>query len=163
MSVVDMNGGAGAGGGAPPEGGGGGADSLSDVFGYLRAVGPNGIAINGILVWIDIQQKSTPENVWMAQAESHFADLEIDLARSSLWKAAIDKKAIIGNMIVHKTPGKVRKNLVDIAKAMMILKEKSMLPLLLTTSNMMKKCPAFHSDKGNTDAIDVMAKVKVYG
>ena len=161
MSVVDMNGGAGAGGGAPPEGGGGGADSLSDVFGYLRAVGPNGIAINGILVWIDIQQKSTPENVWMAQAESHFADLEIDLARSSLWKAAIDKKAIIGNMIVHKTPGKVRKNLVDIAKAMMILKEKSMLPLLLTTSNMMKKCPAFHSDKGNTDAIDVMAKVKV--
>ena len=61
MSVVDMNGGAGAGGGTPPEDGGGGADSLSDVFGYLRNVGPNGIAINGILVWIDIQQKSTPE------------------------------------------------------------------------------------------------------
>ena len=84
MSVVGMNGGTGEGGGAPPGDAGGGADTLCDVFGYLRNIGPNEIAIIGILVWIDIQQKSTPENIWMAQAESHFAELEIDVARSSL-------------------------------------------------------------------------------
>ena len=165
MSVVDMNGGAGEGGGAPvgAEGGEGGPSDggLIDVFGYLRNVGLNGIAINGILVWIDIQMKSTPENIWMAQAESHFADLEIDLARSSLWKAANDKKEVIGGMVAHKTPGKTHKNLVDIVKAMKALKEKSMLPLLLSTSDMMKKCPAFHCDKEETKAVDIMTKVKV--
>ena len=161
MSVVDMIGGAGEGGGTQPGEAGGGADTLFDVFGYLRNVGSRGIAINGILVWIDIQQKSTPENIWMAQAESHFADPEIDIARSSLWKAANDKKALIGEMIAHKTPGKTHKNLVDITKAMKILKEKSMLPLLLATSDMMKKCPAYHCDKGDTNAVDVMSKVKV--
>ena len=46
----------------------------------------------------------------MAQAESHFADPEIDIARSSLWKAANDKKALIGEMIAHKTPGKTKGN-----------------------------------------------------
>ena len=27
--------------------------------------------------------------------------------------------------------------------------------------HMMKKCPAFHCDKGDTNAVDAMAKVKV--
>ena len=97
----------------------------------------------------------------MAQAESHFANLEIDIARSSLWKAANDKKALIGEMIAHKTPGKTHKNLVYITKAMKILKEKSMVPLLLAPSDIFKMCPAFHCDKGDTNAVDVMSKVKV--
>lgn len=71
-------------------------------------MGSKGIAINGILVWIDIQHKSTPENVWMAQADYHFKDHEIDLARSSLWKASNENKDIIGDMIIHKNPGKKR-------------------------------------------------------
>ena len=65
MSIADMNGGAGPGVG-PPQGGDAEDDALCDVIGYLRNIGKNGIAINGILVWMDIQQKSTPENIWMA-------------------------------------------------------------------------------------------------
>ena len=159
MSVCDMNGSSGEGPGAPPGKSGGGEDTLKDVFGYLRNNGSNGIAINGILSWIDIQQKSTPENIWMAQAESHFAEHEIDVARSALWKAA--SKDVIGAMVAHKTPGKAHKNLVDIVKAMKILKEKKMLPLLISTSDMMKKCPSFHVEKEDTNAADIMTKVKV--
>ena len=161
MSVHDMNGSAGEGPGAPPGKTGGGEDTLKDVFGYLRNNGSNGIAINGILAWIDIQQKSTPENIWMAQAESHFADHEIDVARSALWKAASNRKDLIGAMVAHKSPGKAHKNLVDIAKAMKILKEKKMLPMLISTSDMMKKCPAFHVEKDDTNAVDIMARAKV--
>ena len=156
-----MNGGAGEGGGQDTGGVGDDAHGLKDVFGYLENVGVNGIAIIGILVWIDIQQKSTPENVWMARVDAHFNDHEIDLARSSLWKASKDNKEIIGEMIIHKNPGKKQRNLLDIQKAMMQLKEKMKLPLLMSTSQMMKRCPAFHCDKENANDVDVMAKVKV--
>ena len=44
---------------------------------------------------------------------------------------------------------------------MKILKENVKLQLLLSTSTMIKKCPAFHCDKGDTNAVDAMAKVKV--
>ena len=44
---------------------------------------------------------------------------------------------------------------------MKILKENVKLQLLLSTSDMKKKCPAFHCDKGDTNAVDAMAKVKV--
>ena len=44
---------------------------------------------------------------------------------------------------------------------MKILKENVKLQLLLSTSDMIKKCPAFHCDKGDTNTVDVMAKVKV--
>ena len=144
QSCMNVNGGAGEGGGQPTGGGGDVAHGLKDVFGYLGNVGVNGVAINGILVWIDIQQKSTPENVWMSQAEAHFDEHEIDLARSSLWKASMDKKEIIGEMIIHKNPGKMHRNLVDIKNAMKQLKEKTELPLLMSSSDMMKRCPAFH-------------------
>ena len=97
----------------------------------------------------------------MSQAEAHFDEHEIDLARSSLWKASMDKKEIIGEMIIHKNPGKMHRNLVDIKNAMKQLKEKTKLPLLMSTSDMMKRCPAFHCDKDNANDVDVMTKVKV--
>ena len=104
---------------------------------------------------------SAPENIWVALAESHFDDHEIDVARSALWKAASNRKDLIGAMVAHKSPSKAHKNLVDIAKAMRILKDKNMLPLLISTSDMMKKCPSFHVEKDDTNAVDIMAKVKV--
>ena len=37
---------------------------------------------------------------------------------------------------------------------MKILKDKKLLPLLISTSDMMKKCPAFHVEKDDTNAVD---------
>ena len=44
---------------------------------------------------------------------------------------------------------------------MKILKDKKMLPMLISTIDMMKKCPALHVEKDDTNAVDIMAKVKV--
>ena len=115
---LDMHGGAGEGGdGENVE------ENLVDVFGYLKNEAKNGIAINGILVWIDVQQKSTPPDVWIAQASYAFCEGEVEAARSALWKAVGVRKELIGEIIGHKSPGKKIKNLEDIHKAMITLKE----------------------------------------
>jgi hypothetical protein len=107
---LDMNGGAGEGGGGDGDGDNVG-ENLDDVFGYLRKESKNGIAINGILVWIDVQQKSTPPNVWLAQAayafvmnklmplDQHYGKL-LDVEKngleiSSVIKARVRKRRIL--------------------------------------------------------------------
>ena len=67
---VDMNGCAGEGGGGPEQPG----DGLGDVFKYLGEKGNNGIAMNGILVWMEIQQRSSPKNIVLSQASYSFCD-----------------------------------------------------------------------------------------
>ena len=149
-----MNGGSGEGGEDPDE-------SLSDVFNYLKKNAKNGIAINGILVWIDVQLNGTAPNVWKAQAAYAFLDEEIDAARSALWKAAGDKKELIGEIIAHKSPGKKEKNIEDIHKAMTKLKDNGVLPMLLSTNKMIRNFPVFHCDKDTMNVGDVMNKVRV--
>ena len=119
-----MNGCAGEGGGGPDHPG----DGLGDVFKYLGEKGSNGIAMNGILVWMEIQQRSSSKNIVLSQAAYAFCDTEVDAARAALWKAAARRKDLIGEIIAHKSPGKKEKNLEDIYKAMMVLKEKDALP-----------------------------------
>ena len=153
---LDMHGGAGEGGdGENVE------ENLVDVFGYLKNEAKNGIAINGILVWIDVQQKSTPPDVWIAQASYAFCEGEVEAARSALWKAVGVRKELIGEIIGHKSPGKKIKNLEDIHKAMITLKEKEALPMLLCSNGMVPNFPAFHCDKKEMDTTDVLAKMKV--
>ena len=138
---LGMNGGAGEGGGEDP------VERLEDVIGYLKKEAKNGIAINGLLVWIDVQQRTTPPNVWMAQASNAFLEEDVDAARSALWKAVGERKDVIGNIIGHKSPNKKEKNLEDIHKAMMALKEKELLPFLLCSNRMVPNFLAFHCDK----------------
>jgi hypothetical protein len=148
---LDMHGGAGEGGGGEnPE------EKLEDVFSYLKKEAKNGIVINGILVWIDIQQRSTPPNVWMSQAAEEFLEEEVDAARSALWKAVGSRKGHIGDIIAHKSPNKKQKNIDDINKAMMILKEKEALPFLLCSNGMVSNFPTFHCDKDKMNVTDVM-------
>ena len=157
---LDMRGGAGEGGGGRDDGDSGG-ENLEDVFGYLSKESKNGIAINGILVWIDVQQKTTPPNVWLAQASYAFCEEQVDAARSALWKAVGSRKELIGDIIAHKSPGKKEKNLEDLNKAMMTLKEKDALPMLLCTNGMVPNFPAFHCDKEATNMTDLVIKMKV--
>ena len=136
-------------------------ESLSDVVNYLKKEVKQGIAINAILVWIDIQQRTTPKNVWFAQALSAFGDGEVETARSVLWRAASSKKDIIGDIVAHRSPGKTNKNLEDIHKAMTDLRDNNALPMLLCSNDMVREFPAFHCDKEKMDITDVISKMKV--
>ena len=90
---LDMNGGAGEGGGGDGQDG-----RLDDVYSFLKNDAMNGIAINGILVWMDVQQKCTPPNILLAQAAEAFVEIEVDAARAALWKAAGNRKNLIGEI-----------------------------------------------------------------
>ena len=78
-----------------------------------------------------------------------------------LWKAASNRLDIIGDIVGHRNPDRIDKNLKDIHKAMKDLKEANALPLLLSSSSMIRVFPAFNCDKNNSDITDVLAKVKV--
>ena len=136
-------------------------DGLKEVFNYLKLQATNGVVINGILTWIDIQQKTTPPSIWLAQAASAFCDDEVEIAKATLWKASSNRLDIIGDIVGHRNPDRIEKNLKDINKAMKALKEANALPLLLSSSAMVRVLPAFHCDKNTLDLTDVMDKVKV--
>ena len=109
----------------------GSGDDLGDIMDFLKKEATNGIIINGLLVWIDIQQRSTPTKIWQAQASYAFCDVEVEMARSALWKAAGKRVDLIGDLSGHKSPRKKEKNLGDIDRAMTKLRENDALPLLL--------------------------------
>ena len=136
-------------------------ESIGDIVEYLKKSAANGIAVNGILVWIDVQQHTTPPEVWQAQAIETFCDDEVDFARTALWKAVGPRKDVIGDIVAHKSPGKKRKNLQDIHKAMTILNEQNVLPMLLCSSPMIGEFPAFHCDSEKMTFADVVSKIKV--
>ena len=61
---------------------------LQEVFGFLKQKASNGLVINGLLTWIDVQQKTTPPNIWLTQAASAFNDDEVEIAKAALWKSS---------------------------------------------------------------------------
>ena len=82
---------------------------FQDIFCSLSKDAKNGMALNGILTWIDVQQRSTPTNIWMAQAVSSFCDDEVEMARATLWRVAEKNSQLIRNIVGHESPGKKRK------------------------------------------------------
>ena len=44
--------------------GGGLSGNVADVIGQLGEHGKNGIIVNAILIWIDVQMRGTPDNCW---------------------------------------------------------------------------------------------------
>ena len=137
-------------------------ESAKEVFDFLKkeADSGKGIALNGVLVWIDVQQRSTPPKVWQAQALTAFTEEEISSARLALWKASEKQKELNGDMVAHRK-GKSEKNLEDISKAMNTLRDSNALPLLLCSNSMVRQFPPFHCDRDTLDITDVVSKIKV--
>ena len=74
------------GGGA--ERGGGGGPTLQDLSRHLQESARNGVVINGIILWIDIQMNETAEEIWKNIALQRFTDEELREAKRNLWMAA---------------------------------------------------------------------------
>ena len=67
-------GGAVGGGGAQGGLDGGLSGNVTDVINQLSGIGKNGIIVNAVLVWIDIQMRGTPDYCWKVEAEMRFTD-----------------------------------------------------------------------------------------
>ena len=142
------------------EGGGEGDVIDGELLDFLVKNGKNGVIVNGILTWIDIQQKETAPDLWQAQANEHFEEKEVMEAKRILWKVCVSRLDIIGPAVNRKTDKK-KATIDDIGKAMAKLKEFKALPLLLGSSNMMKRAPCYNTRPSTANASDVISRVKV--
>ena len=69
---------------------------VAEMEEYIRSSAPNGVVLNGLLVWIDIQKKTTPENIWKAQALSKCSKEDITEAKNALLE--VGDELVIGKI-----------------------------------------------------------------
>ena len=142
-------------------GGGDEEESFADFQVYLDLHAKNGVILNGILTWIDIQQKTTAPLVWRNQASAWFSEPEVMEAKEALWRVCASKVDIIGKLVSRTTSDKKSVTIGDISDAMTKLKDKGVMPLLLGTSLMLQRVPCYNTtSKDDSDITSVMTRVK---
>ena len=57
--------------------------SFADFQNYLDDHAKNGVILNGVLTWIDIQQRTTAPLVWRNQANAWFSEPEVMEAKET--------------------------------------------------------------------------------
>ena len=82
-------------------------------------------------------------------------------AKKALWKVCEKQIDIIGPMVNCRVADKKKATIDDIGKAMLKLKEQGTLPLLLGSSDMMKRAPCYNTSPDTATSSDVLARVKV--
>ena len=141
-------------------GGGDEDQSFVDFQDYLMLHAKHGVILNGVLTWIDIQQRTTAPHVWRNQAIAWFSEPEVMEAKEALWRVCEKKIDIIGKMVNRISPDKKNATIGDIGDAMAKLKEKDVLPLLLGSSLMLQRNPFYNTtSKDDTDISTVVTRV----
>lgn len=105
----------------------------------LNNIALHGVVFNGFLVWADTQRKTIPQDIWKEKALKHFTSEEITDAKNMLWEVA--KHDIIGKKINRKGESKSSSEVDDICYALSRLSESDVLPLFISTSNMVTQTP----------------------
>ena len=142
-------------------GGGDEEESFAAFQVYLDLHAKNGVILNGILTWIDIQQRTTAPLVWRTQAIGWFSEPEVMEAKEALWKVCASKVDIIGKLVNRSTSDKKSVTIGDIGDAMTKLKDKGVMPLLLGSSLMLQRVPCYNTtNKDDSDISAVMTRVK---
>ena len=96
--------------------------------------------MNDLLLWIDIERKTTTEDVWKSQALNKFTKEEITAAKEELWKIVGDA----GKLVRRQEASKSEVEIDDIAELFNNLSESSSLPMFIGTSNMIIKTPVYN-------------------
>ena len=65
-----------------------GGPFLSNFQKYLEENGNNGLVVNGVILWIDIQMNSTALEVWKSIAMARFTVEEVREGKRNLWMAS---------------------------------------------------------------------------
>ena len=114
----------------------------------------NGLITNALLVWLDIQRKTTAENIWKTQALSYFTDEEITVAKNLLWSNC--GEPLLEKHIRRQGASKTNAELEDISSALKKLDESQKMPTFIASSVMIMKTPIFNADTA-VSSNDVLA------
>ena len=107
-------------------------DRSKAAIDQIRENSENGTVINGLLVWMDIQNHTTAPSIWKAQMVETFDDEEILEAKTTLFSVVGGEGTRIGKFENH--PKKKSLHAEDLFSAMTKLWEATEAPLLLGTS-----------------------------
>ena len=145
------------------------SDNAADIIHQLSSLNKNGFIDNALLVWIDIQIRSTPEHCWLVEAQMMFTDKQITEARTlpcNIARVNCDKIGEVkgymdaeGKIHCRKGEKKSAESLSDIHKLVIKLQELQLIPLLLGTSEAISRLPAFNTNPKEIDKSDVMNRI----
>ena len=125
----------------------------------LRNTALHGVILSGLLVWVNMQRRTTAENIWKAIATKHFTKDEITDAKEALWD--VGDSYALGKQIKRQGPSKSSSELDDISTALTILAEKKIIPLFITTSNMLMRTPSYNLNTHDADNDAVVNRLKL--
>ena len=91
------------------------------------------MAVNGLLLWIDIQRRTSTAKEWKENALKFFTAEEITDAKNLLWDICGD--GVIGKLINRQGTSKEVSEINDIEKALNTLVENQTMPLFIATTN----------------------------
>ena len=76
----------------------------------------NGAILNGLLLWVDIHRKSTPENISKMHAVNKFVSEEITEAKELPWRTA--DESIVGKLVKRQGANKGVSEINDICSVL---------------------------------------------
>ena len=115
------------------------SESLKKFLTDVKVTAKNGIVLNGVLAWVDIQSHTTAVGVRQDQMISLFTLEEIEEAIEDLWGACGGEETVLGTMPKRNNVPNKAKNLVDdLFKAFIKLEEADKKPAILATSVQMR-------------------------
>ena len=128
-------------------------------FEYFSEHAKNGVVVDGVVAWIDIQDGRTAEAVWKAQAVEKYDQLEITNAKKALWDASEEKIGYTAPVRIGDS--KKSGDIDDIFKALQKLKCGNALPIILASSRMVARSPVFGGITADSSNGDIVNKIGV--
>ena len=126
-------------------------NGVQDCFDFIKIHATNGVVLNGLLQWADIERKTTAENIWKTQAISKFDKDEISEAKIELWR--ICGESTLGKLVKRQGSGKSKSELDDICIALKKLSENDSLPMFLGRNFLVSKTAIFNTDANNSENV----------
>ena len=105
----------------------------------LSNIALHGLAVNGLLLWVDIQRRTTTSKEWKEKTMSHFTTEEITDAKNLLWDVCGEN--ILGKLVKRQGPSKIQSEVEDIENAFNTLAEEEKMPLFIASSSMIMQTP----------------------
>ena len=59
-------------------------NQVTDCIDFLKCHANNGVILNGLLIWVWIERRTTADNIWKSQAMAKFTSTEITPAKDEL-------------------------------------------------------------------------------
>ena len=128
------------------------------AFSVMKSLNPNGVVMNKLLAWMEIQKDMIPPNTWKAHLKTLYTDDDIIEAKTVLFESVGGDSTRIGKFKNHHVKEKHLEDLIDAAGKLWNNNE---MPLVVASSKMIKGMRNYNMvDADNVNLADAINKIK---